>query len=69
MVNTLNPLHWLPAGKRRLGLVTIEASTSAAASNRVWLEDVSVLLLCVLALDRFADYGADQVRESREHVS
>jgi hypothetical protein len=34
---------------------------AAAISNAAWLEDVVVHLLCVLALDRFADYVSDQV--------
>lgn len=28
--------------------------------HHAWLEDVSIRLLCVLALDRFGDYGGDQ---------
>ncbi|KAI8588783.1 SNF2 family N-terminal domain-containing protein [Geranomyces variabilis] len=28
--------------------------------HRAWLEDVAIRLLCVLALDRFGDYGSDQ---------
>ncbi|KAI8824493.1 SNF2 family N-terminal domain-containing protein [Fimicolochytrium jonesii] len=31
-----------------------------ASRHRAWLEDVSIRLLCVLALDRFGDYGSDQ---------
>ena len=34
---------------------------SARESNAAWIEDCLVLLLCVLALDRFGDYGSDQV--------
>ncbi|KAJ3082443.1 TATA-binding protein-associated factor mot1 [Quaeritorhiza haematococci] len=30
-------------------------------SHRRWLEDVAIRLLCVLALDRFADFVSDQV--------
>lgn len=35
---------------------------AAADMNRRWLEDCMVMLVCVLALDRFGDYGSDQVR-------
>lgn len=31
-----------------------------ASRHRAWLEDVAIRLLCVLALDRFGDYGSDQ---------
>jgi len=30
-------------------------------ANRLWLEDLSVRLLCVLALDRFGDFVSDEV--------
>jgi len=33
----------------------------AVAANSRWLEECIMLLLCVLSLDRFADYGSDQV--------
>lgn len=36
-------------------------SAAAAAANAAWLEDCIVHLLCVLALDRFGDFGSDQV--------
>lgn len=49
------------AGFRRLGMVMPDAVESAAAANAAWLEDVIEHLLCVLALDRFADYVSDQV--------
>lgn len=49
------------AGLRRLGMVMPDAVESAAAANAAWLEDVIEHLLCVLALDRFADYVSDQV--------
>lgn len=51
----------LSAGLRRLGVVLPEAVESASAANAAWLEDVIEHLLCVLALDRFADYVSDQV--------
>ena len=31
-------------------------------SNQLWLEDLCLRLLCVLALDRFGDFVADEVR-------
>ena len=30
-------------------------------ANQKWLEDASIRLLCVFALDRFADFVSDQV--------
>ena len=30
-------------------------------ANQRWLEDASIRLLCVFALDRFADFVSDQV--------
>lgn len=30
-------------------------------SHQVWLEDVGLRLLCVLALDHFGDFFGDQV--------
>ena len=52
------PIH---AGKRTLALVTPEMARASRESNAAWIEDCLVLLLCVLALDRFGDYGSDQV--------
>jgi TATA-binding protein-associated factor len=43
--------------------VTPDAFEAAACANAAWLEDVIMHLLCVLALDRFADYVSDQVGE------
>lgn len=34
---------------------------AALLSNSRWLEDCSIRLLCVLALDRFGDFTSDQV--------
>ena len=34
---------------------------AALHSNTRWLEDCSIRLLCVLALDRFGDFTSDQV--------
>ena len=31
------------------------------AANQLWLEDVAVRLVCVLALDRFGDFVSDEV--------
>lgn len=47
-----------------MGEVAHEVFEAAAAANAAWLEDVIMHLLCVLALDRFADYVSDQVRRS-----
>jgi len=49
------------AGKRNLGDITCAALSEAVAANTRWLEECVMLLLCVLSLDRFADYGSDQV--------
>jgi hypothetical protein len=49
------------AGLRNLAPVTADAFEAACCANAAWLEDVIMHLLCVLALDRFADYVADQV--------
>lgn len=49
------------AGRRNLALVTPDAFEAAACANAAWLEDMIMHLLCVLALDRFADYVSDQV--------
>jgi hypothetical protein len=43
--------------------LTQEELQAVAATNREWLEECLVLLLCVLALDQYADYSADQVRK------
>lgn len=53
------------AGVRKLGEVAVAQVETAAAANSAWLEDVVMHLLCVLALDRFADYVSDQVRVVR----
>jgi len=36
-------------------------SDRQAEQNRRWLEDCTIRLLCVFALDRFGDYVGDQV--------
>jgi hypothetical protein len=45
-----------------VGHVMPEDVARAASANLEWLEACAVHLLCVLALDRFADYVSDQVR-------
>ncbi|KAJ3008486.1 TATA-binding protein-associated factor mot1 [Thoreauomyces humboldtii] len=47
-------MHGSGAGK----LLGLTRETNAAR-HRAWLEDVGIRLLCVLALDRFGDYGSD----------
>ena len=32
-----------------------------ASANELWLEDMSLKLLCVFALDRFGDFVTDEV--------
>jgi hypothetical protein len=41
--------------------MTLNQVQAAVDANANWLEDCLVMLLCVLALDRFGDYGSDQV--------
>ena len=48
--------HGAGAGKN-----TKAAATAQTALNAVWLEDMALRLLCVCALDRFGDFGSDQV--------
>ncbi len=50
------------AGQRRLLPVEPDQARAALAANKVRLEESALLLLAVLALDHFADYGSDQVR-------
>lgn len=49
------------AGLRKLAAAGSAQVEAAAIANAAWLEDVVMHLLCVLALDRFADYVSDQV--------
>ncbi|PNH08544.1 TATA-binding protein-associated factor [Tetrabaena socialis] len=66
------PSGWAVAGgtgKRSLGVVAPAHLAAARAANRRWLEDCIVHLLCVLALDRFGDYGSDQALEQYLHVT
>lgn len=49
------------SGLRKLAAVSAAQVEAAAIANAAWLEDVVMHLLCVLALDRFADYVSDQV--------
>lgn len=48
------------SGKPRLAPVTPEAAAAAAVANAGWLEDCIIRIVCVLALDRFADFVSDQ---------
>lgn len=63
---------WVAAegqGKPRLAALAPEAAAAAAAANASWLEDCIVRIVCVLALDRFADYVSDQVRNAASTLS
>lgn len=42
--------------------VTAECIHKAVRSNAAWLTDAMLLLLCLMVLDRFADYVGDQVK-------
>ena len=56
---------WAAAGgEGRLELqgVIPQDVDAALHSNTQWLEDCSIRLLCVLALDRFGDFTSDQVQ-------
>ena len=58
---------WLAAegeGPPQLGSVTAAEGEAAAAANLGWLEDCIVRIVCVLALDRFADFVSDQASAS-----
>jgi hypothetical protein len=55
------PAYVCCAGLRKLALLTADGFEAACCANAAWLEDVIMHLLCVLALDRFADYVSDQV--------
>ncbi len=48
-------------GRLELQGVTPQDVDAALHSNNRWLEDCSIRLLCVLALDRFGDFTSDQV--------
>jgi hypothetical protein len=48
--------------------VSADVAAAATAANRSWLEECVLLLLCVLALDQFADYGSDQVQAAWLHT-
>lgn len=48
----------------RLDHVTPDDVAKAESANLEWLEAAAVHLLCVLALDRFADYVSDQARSN-----
>lgn len=62
---------WMAAegqGKPRLAAVPQTAASAAAAANVSWIEDCIVRTVCVLALDRFADYVSDQVPPCMTHM-
>lgn len=46
--------------------VTAQHVEAARQSNTQWLEDCTIRLLCVLALDRFGDFASDQVTHDSE---
>ncbi|MEW5306068.1 MAG: hypothetical protein WDW36_008565 [Sanguina aurantia] len=48
------------SGLQQLQNVTWQQVEAAGDANKRWLEDCIVMLVCVLALDRFGDYGSDQ---------
>ena len=52
------------AGHMSLGPTARHEAEEASGRNREWLEDCAVHLLCVLALDRFADFISDQVGQN-----
>ena len=55
---------WIAAGGHgamQLGPWNASDAAVAAATNAAWLEDCIAHLLCVLTLDRFGDFGSDQV--------
>jgi hypothetical protein len=52
-------------GTRALGLVAASDASAAHASNAAWVEDCTIHLVCVLALDRFGDFLSDQVGEGK----
>lgn len=43
------------------GMLFNASAEKNAALNAAWLEDLACRLVCIIALDRFADYVADQV--------
>ena len=49
-------IHGAGAGKNAKAPMTAQAGLNAG-----WLEDMALRLLCVCALDRFGDFGSDQV--------
>ena len=62
---SLSPEGWMAAegtGAPDLAPGSWQAAAAAAAANAVWVEDCIIRIVCVLALDRFADFVSDQVR-------
>lgn len=59
-----NPTGWLASegsGLPELSSVTAADVEQAQIDNSEWLEDCTIIILCVLALDRFGDYVSDDV--------
>ncbi|MEW5318821.1 MAG: hypothetical protein WDW38_010008 [Sanguina aurantia] len=52
--------QWWVTRLQQLQNVTWQQVEAAGDANKRWLEDCIVMLVCVLALDRFGDYGSDQ---------
>ncbi len=46
---------------KRHGADAGKSITRSAAESKLWLEDLCIRVLCVLALDRFGDFVSDQV--------
>jgi hypothetical protein len=51
----------LAAGQQAATAAAAAAAAASATANVSWIEDCIVRAVCVLALDRFADYVSDQV--------
>ncbi|EGG15746.1 SNF2-related domain-containing protein [Cavenderia fasciculata] len=43
------------------GITIYTPNEKMEIQNTLWLEDFAIRLLCVIALDRFCDYGSDQI--------
>jgi TATA-binding protein-associated factor len=50
------------------GRLTGSSARKQAICNAQWLEGTSVRLLCLLTLDRFADYVSDQASKQRRII-
>ena len=47
---------------KKAGLSAARPNHQLPFVNHLWLEDVTIRLICVLALDRFGDFVSDEVR-------